>query len=54
MPAAEKQITDLHDESNALAALIETDSVALIEIIAAIAEADEQTEILRAEAMIIG
>lgn len=52
MPAAEKQITDLHDELNALAALIETDSVALIEIIAAVAEADEQTETLRAEAMI--
>ena len=52
MPAAEKQITDLHDELNALAALMETDSVALNEIIAAIEEADEQTETLRAEAMI--
>lgn len=52
MPAAEQQITDLHDELNALAALVETDSVALIEIIAAIEEADEQTETLRADAMI--
>ena len=52
MPAAEQQINNLHGELNALAALVETDSVALIEIIAAIAEADEQTETLRAEAMI--
>ena len=52
MPAAEKQINDLHDELNALAALVETDSVALIEIIAAIEEAGEQTETLRADAMI--
>ena len=52
MPAAEQQINNLHGELNALAALVETDSVALIEIIAAIEEADEQTETLRAEAMI--
>ena len=52
MPAAEQQINNLHEELNALAALVETNSVALIEIIAAIEEADEQTETLRAEAMI--
>ena len=52
MPAAEQQINNLHGELNALAALVETDSVALIEIIAAIEEADEQTETLRANSMI--
>ena len=52
MPSTEQQINNLHDESNALAALVETDSVALIEIVAAIEEAVEKTEIIRAEAMI--
>jgi hypothetical protein len=52
MPAAEIKITALHDELKTLADAIENDSVAHIEIIAAIEEADEQIETFRAVAMI--